>query len=69
MEVSRDAIAAGMRYAPGRKKPETVVDRSKLLIVAIAALVVLALVTIIVSQEPGPIDPDNPPPLTQPTAP
>jgi hypothetical protein len=45
------------------------VDRSKLLLVAIAALVVLALITLIVSQEPGHIDPDNPPPLTQPTAP
>jgi hypothetical protein len=54
--------------------PETVVDRSKLLLVAIAALaiaalVVLALITLIVSQEPGYIDPDNPPPATQPTAP
>ena len=44
-------------------------DRSKLLIVAIAALVVLAIVTIIVSQQPGYIDPDNPPPMTQPLAP
>jgi hypothetical protein len=49
--------------------PETVVDRSKLLLVAIAALIVLALITLIVSQEPGYIDPDNPPPATQPTAP
>jgi hypothetical protein len=40
--------------------------RSKLLIVAIAALVLLAVITIIVSQEPGPIDPDNPPPVTEP---
>ena len=53
--------------------PETVVDRSNLLLaiaaLAIAALVVLALITLIVSQEPGYIDPDNPPPATQPTAP
>jgi hypothetical protein len=41
-------------------------ERSKLLIVAIAALVVLAVITIIVSQEPGPIDPGNPPPATAP---
>ena len=40
-----------------------------LLIVAIAALVVLAIVTLIVSQQPGYIDPDNPPPMTQTLAP
>ena len=44
-------------------------ERSKLLIVAISALVVLAVITIIVSQEPGPIDPDNPPPATEPLSP
>ena len=43
--------------------------RSKLLLVAIAALVLLAVITIIVSQEPGPIDPDNPPPATEPLSP
>ena len=44
-------------------------DRSKLLLGAIAALALLALVTLIVSQEPGPIDPDNPPPAPQTIAP
>jgi hypothetical protein len=44
-------------------------ERSKLLIVAISALIVLAVITLVVSQEPGPIDPDNPPPATKPLAP
>ena len=44
-------------------------DWSKLLIVAVTALALLAIVTLIVSQEPGPIDPDNPPPARQPLSP
>jgi hypothetical protein len=44
-------------------------DWSRLQIAAMTALVVLAVITIIVSQEPGPIDPDNPPPATEPLSP
>ena len=44
-------------------------NRSKLLVVSIAALVLLAIITLVVSQRRGPIDPDNPPPVSEPHAP
>lgn len=71
MGPSSHAGLAGAHALRSRRKRSrsTDVDRSKLAVVAVAALVVLAIITLIVSEAPGPIDPYNPPPATQPVAP